>query len=201
MATALLLLVLGASWLSIRTQLLQQALEQARKEPSVPTAAQPEAQRQLAQLRERNDQLARELQEQQSQDAELKQELAALKTSPAARSTSSMVALALTPAVFRGTEGMKKAVIPTGANWVRVELGQVPGDYKRYQAVLQKDSGEEISSQTTPSIKRENGVEDLVLTVPAEFLSRGDYIVKLSGMVASGNFEDVARYEFRVVQK
>jgi hypothetical protein len=201
MATALLLLVLGGSWLSIRTQLLQQALEQARKEPSVPTAAQPEAQRQLAQLRERNDQLARELQEQQSQDAELKQELAALKTSPAARSTSSMVALALIPGVLRGMDGMKKVVIPTGANWVRVELGQVPGDYKTYRGVLQKDNGEEISSQTTPRIKRENGVEEVVLMVPSELLPRGDYVLKLSGMTASGSFEAVSTYQFRVVQK
>ena len=67
MATALLMVVLGGSWLSVRTQLLQRGLEQARVQQATPAAGQQELQQQVAQLRERNDQLTRELQEQQRQ--------------------------------------------------------------------------------------------------------------------------------------
>jgi len=56
-------------------------------------------------------------------------------------------------------------------------------------------------SQITPNIKRGNGVEEVVLMVPSELLPRGDYVLKLSGMTASGSFEAVSTYQFRVVQK
>ncbi len=201
MATALLLLVVGGSWLSVRVQLLQDTLEQVRNQPRVPEAGRQELQKELAGLRERNDQLARELQEQQKQRGALEQELTALKTSPLPHSTSSMVAFALMPRVVRGMDGMKKVVVPAGANWVQVQLNLGASDYKKYQAVLQKDNDEEISTQITPSIKRGNGIEEVVLTVPAELLPRGDYILKLSGMTPSGNFEAVSTYQFRVLKK
>jgi hypothetical protein len=201
MATALFLLTLGGAWLSVRTHLLQHALEEAGKQPGLPAGAQQESQRQMAQLREHNDQLTRELQQQQKQGDELKQELAALRTSSPLRSSSSLVAFALTPGVLRDIGGAKKVVVPASANWVRVELSLMTGDHKKYQAVLQKDTGEEVLSQITPSIKPGNGTAEVILTVPAELLPHGDYVLKLSGMADKGSFEGVATYQFRVVQK
>ena len=43
--------------------------------------------------------------------------------------------------------------------------------------------------------------EMVVLTLPAKLLSRGDYILKLSGMTTSGNLEDASKYYFRVLEK
>jgi hypothetical protein len=201
MATALFLLVLGGSWLTVRIQVLQHGLEQVRKEQVIPTAAQQESQQQLAQLREQKDQLASKLERQQKQSAALEQELAALRASPPTPSSSSMVAFALTPGRVRDMGGVKKVLVPASANWVRVELELGAGDYKRYQAVLQKDNGEEISSWITPKVKMEDDTEAVVLGVPAKLLPHGDYALKLSGMTASGSLEDVGKYHFRVVQK
>jgi hypothetical protein len=41
----------------------------------------------------------------------------------------------------------------------------------------------------------------LQLILPAELLVPGDYVVNLSGMTESGNFEDIGKYYFRVVQR
>jgi hypothetical protein len=198
MATAVLLLLLGGSWLSVRVQLLQRALEQARE---LQGTGHQELQQQVAQLRERNDQLTREFQEQQRQHAELKQELAALKTSPPSRTTSSMVAFALLPIRLRDMGEVNKVVIPPQVKWVELRLGLEMGDYKKYQAVLRNAEGKEIWSQSMPKVPVQGVNETLALALPARLLSRDDYILKLRGMDSRGDFEDLATYQFRVVQK
>jgi hypothetical protein len=201
LAAALLLVVLGGSWLTVRMKHLEHLLDQVQSRQMVPPGQQQDLQQQSAQLRERNDQLAGELQLQKEQRTELEQELGALKTSPIQHSSSSMVAFALTHGVVRGdTGGMKKVTIPAGANWVQLQLDLGTGDYQRYQAVLQKAEGEEISSQITPRIKTGDDTEAGVFTLPAKLLPHGDYSLKLSGIPASGDPEDIGSYSFRVLQ-
>ena len=82
-----------------------------------------------------------------------------------------------------------KVTIPVGANWVelRIDLGR--GDYQRYQTVLQKVEGEEVSTQITPKMKTGDDTDLVVLAVPAKLLTPGDYVLSLSGMDANGSFE------------
>jgi cell division protein FtsB len=198
LAGALSLIMLGGSWVTFRIQRLEQLLELVRSQQTVPGGQQQDLQQQLAQLRGRNDQLASELQRQEEQREVL--ERAALRASPPPRSALSMVSFALTPGGTRdtqGTQGMQKVTIPPSANWVRLQLDIGTGDYKRYQAVLLKD-GKEIPSQITPRIKTEDAIEALV---PAKLLPHGDYILKLSGIPASGDPEDIGSYTFRVLHK
>jgi cell division protein FtsB len=201
LAAALSLIVLGGSWLTFRIQHLEQLLEQVRSQPTLP-AGQQDLQQQLAQLRERNDKLAGELRLHKEQRTELEQQLAALRASPLQHSSSSsMVAFALAPGrVTRDMGEMKRVTIPRGANWVQLQLDLGAGDYKRYQAVLQKE-GEEISTQITPRIKTGDDTEAVVFTLPAKLLPHGDYILRLSGIPVSGDPEDIGSYSFRVLQK
>ena len=199
MATALLMIVLGGSWLSVRVQLLQRTLEQVRKEPAIPATAQQELQQQVAQLRKHNDQLASQLKRQEEQSTALEQELAALQSSTSRQPLSSMVAFALIPGRVRDIAGMNKVVIPTGAKWVQLQLDLEMGDYERYQAVLRNAAGEEIWSQSAPR-GRVPGVNEAVV-LPAALLSHGDYILKLSGIDAHGKLEDMATYQFTLARK
>jgi hypothetical protein len=201
LAAALFLLVLGGSWSAYKIRVLQDQLEQAGTQPRVPAGQEQELQRQVAQLRERNDQLSSALQRQQNQQAALEQELASLRTSTGQSPSPSMVAFALTPGQVRDLGEMKKVAIPAGANWVQLQLDLGTDDYKRYQAVLQKAEGEEIWSQSTPKLQIKGENEVVVLTLPAGLLPHGDYILKLSGITASGNLEDVGKYYFRALQK
>jgi hypothetical protein len=201
LAAALSLIVLGGGWLTYRIQGLEQLFEQARSQPMIPAGQPQDWQQQLTQLRGRNDQLVRELQHQEQQQAALQEELNALKASTPQRSLSAMMAFALIPDQVRGMHGRQKVAPPAGASWVQLQLDLGMGEYKRYQAVLQKAEGEEIWSQNTPKVKVGKDSEMVVLTLPAGLLRRGYYILKLSGMDARGSFEEVAKYYFRVVQK
>jgi cell division protein FtsB len=198
LAAALSVIVGGGSWSIITIQRLEHVLKQVQNQPAVLAKQSQDLQQQLAQLRARNDQLASELQRQEEQREVL--ERAALSASPPPRSALSMVSFALTPGGVRdmqGTQGMQKVTIPPSANWVRLQLDIGTGDYKRYQAALLKD-GKEIPSQITPRIKTEDAIEVLV---PAKLLPHGDYILKLSGIPASGDPEDIGSYCFRVLHK
>ena len=198
MATALLLVLLGGSWLSVRVQLLQRALEQAREQQG---SGQQELQQQVAQLRGLNDQLATERHNQQKQSAALEQELSALKSSKTQQPLSPMVAFALIPGRMRGMGGMNNVVIRPGENWIQLQLDLDMGGYKRYRAVLQNSEGEEIWSQSAPKGLVPGVNEAVVLALPTGLLSRGDYLLKLSGIDTQGKLEDITTYQFTVARK
>jgi len=199
LAAALSVIVGGGSWSIITIQRLEHVLKQVQNQPAVLAKQSQDLQQQLAQLRARNDQLASELRLQKEQGEALEQ--AALKASPPPRSALSMVSFALAPGLVRDMEGGKKFTIPAGVNWVQLQLGLVGDDYERYQAVLRNAAGNEIWNQSTPKIKTPKDIPIVVLTLPAKLLPHGDYILKLSGIAAGGDPEDVARYTFRVKNK
>ena len=95
---------------------------------------------------------------------------------------------------------LNKLAIPASANWVQLHLALGNGDYNRYEAVLLKEN-QEISTWTTPKIKTADNVEVVVLTLPAQLLPHADYSLKLSGISASGEPEEIGSYTFRVLQK
>jgi len=200
LAAALSLMVLGGSWLTFRIQRLDQLIEQVRSQQTVPAGQPQDWQQQLAQLRERKDQLAGELRLQKERRAELEQQVAALRASKPQRSPSSMVAFALTPGVVRSLDGTQKVNIPANAHWVQLELYLVGDDYQKYQIQLQRE-GNEIYSLSTPKIKIGNDTEAVVLTLPAKLLPHGIYTLKLYGINPSSHPEAVETYSFTVPQK
>jgi cell division protein FtsB len=198
LAAALSLIVLGGSWLTFRIQHLNHLLEQARSQ-TVPAGERDDGQRQQAQLLARNDQLTSEVQFHKGQRAVLEQELT--RASALRRSSPLMIPFPLTSGTVRSGGEMKKVTIPPGATWVQLQLDLGASDYRKYQTVLQSAEAEEIANQTTPSIKIGNDVEGVVLTVPAKRLPYGDYSLKLSGVPAVGDPENIGSYTFRVLQK
>ena len=198
LAGALSLIVLGGSWLTFRIHHLNHLLEQARSQ-TVPAGERDDGQRQLAQLLARNDQLTSEVQLQKGQRAVLEQELA--RASTPQLSSPYMIRFAFTSGTVRSGGEMKKVTIPPSATWVQLQLDLGASDYRKYQTVLQSAEAEEIANQTTPSMKIGNNVEGVVLTVPAKRLPYGDYSLKLSGVPASGDPENIGSYTFRVLQK
>jgi hypothetical protein len=198
LAAALSLMVLGGSWLTFRIQHLNHLLEQARSQ-TVPAGERDDGQRQLVQLLARNDQLTSEVQFHKGQRAVLEQELT--RASALRRSSPLMIPFPLISGTVRSGGEMKKVTIPPRADWVQLQLDLGASDYTSYQAVLQKFEGEGISSWTTPKIKTADDTEAIVLALPAKFLPHGDYVLKLSGIPAVGDPENIGSYTFRVLQK
>jgi chorismate mutase len=210
LGAALLLIVVGGSWSTVKISRLQNQIEQMRAQQATPQGQTLHLQQQLAELRSRNDQLTNELQREQSERATLQQELAALKTQggPGDRPTPqpgpslpSMVTFALTPGLVRDMGSTKKLSVPPGTKLVQLQLDLPADDYNKYRAVLQNAEGGEISSQTLPKPKTPDNDDVFHLILPAYILPPGDYSVKLSGINANGDLEDLAKYSFRVVKK
>jgi cell division protein FtsB len=200
LAAALSIMVLGGSWLTFRMQHLDHLLQQVRSQ-TVPASERESLQQQLAQLRGHNDQLASEVRVHKGQRAELELELAALRTSTTRPSSPYLIPFAFTSGTVRSGGEMKKVTIPPFASWVQLQLDLGVSDYEKYQVVLQKFEGEGISTQIMPKIKTGNDAEAVVLALPAKFLPHGDYVLKLSGIPAVGDPENIGSYTFRVLQK
>jgi hypothetical protein len=193
-------MVLGGSWLTFRIQHLDHLLEQARTQ-TIPVAEREVWQKQLGASQARNDQLTTEVRFHKGQRAELELELAALRTSTTRPSSLYLIPFAFTSGTVRSGGEMKKVAIPPFASWVQLQLDLGVSDYEKYQVVLQKFEGEGISTQIMPKIKTGKDAEAVALALPAKFLPHGDYVLKLSGIPAVGDPENIGSYTFRVLQK
>jgi hypothetical protein len=115
-------------------------------------------------------------------------------------SSSNFVAVTLTPGLVRDAGEMKRVVIPTSVDAVQLRLELATTDYESYRAMLQTDEGREIF--TADKLKAETTASGkiVLLNVPAKLLNQSDYRVKLSGITADGNLENISSYYFRVVK-
>ncbi len=199
LATAILMIIAGGSWTSIRVSRLQKALEQAGAR---------DVRKQLMEMQTRNSELAAALQREQSQRGSLEQQVANLKTGEKPGHPSplpsqlqpALLSFALTPGLLRDMGSSQKINISLGTSLVQLELNMVAEVYPRYRAVLQTVDGDEIWTLIWPKTESTGQGHPLRLILPAKLLTRGDYILKLSGMTTSGDFEDIGNYSFRVIQ-
>jgi hypothetical protein len=102
------------------------------------------------------------------------------------------------PFVREGGE-MKKISIPRGIETVQLKLQLPAVNYAAYRAVL-------LASESSYGWSRENlqpetlgGEKFLSMDLPSESLKRDDYQIKVSGS-QGGNYEEIGRYRFRVVE-
>lgn len=145
--------------------------------------------------------------QEQDRDREFQRELARLNNSrgsgngsPSTTETPKSEALTLTlsPVTLRGGGDLPAVVLPTRADILQLLLVLPTGEYKNYRVVLQKSGDarrftvDDLAAGTTGSGKA------VVLKIPTNYLSRGDYMLELSGSNAEGRFEPAGGYIFHV---
>ena len=111
-----------------------------------------------------------------------------------------VLAVELVPGLSRGDGGIKQIIVPSDTTTVKLEL-RIPTDlaYKAYRAILQTTDGREISRQD--ALRPGPASNDrVVCPIPANLLKPSDYSLKLSGSNQQGEYEDIARYSFRVTK-
>ncbi len=120
-----------------------------------------------------------------------------IKTSP----TSAVVAtFTLVPGMVRGENGAGSLILPDGTTDVRLRLTLESEDYKQYRAALSTAEGRKLWGRViTRGTSKKS--DNLMLSLPANLLRSGDYVVELSGANSDGKWESVADYSFRVVRK
>lgn len=106
----------------------------------------------------------------------------------------------LQPGMVRGESGSSPLALSNGATEVRLQLMLESEDYKQYRATLSTAEGRKIWGHVVTK-GASNKSANLTLSLPADLLKSGDYVLDLSGANADGKWESVADYSFRVVRR
>lgn len=117
------------------------------------------------------------------------------------KGTGKVLIVELAPGLTRGDQETKQITVPADTSNVQLQLRlSNVGAYQSYRAILQTADGREVSSQD--GLHPDPASNDrMTCSLPANLLTPTDYSLKLSGLNQQGEYEDVARYYFRVTNK
>lgn len=110
-------------------------------------------------------------------------------------------AIELTPGLQRDDGEIKSFVIPANIDAVRLQLDLTEDQYKSYEAFVQGIDGRSVITRNNLKAQSANGRRIVAVDVEPARLAAGDYRVKLSGLSASGNLENLDSYPFKVLKK
>lgn len=196
LATACIIMLVAAPALLVQTVRLSNSLEQAQSERAALKQNEQELQRQLDEQRLRDDQLREQLDRLERERGMLEDELVRLK-----QRQSIIVSLSMSGNSVRSVEP-KKLVIQSGAIRVRLELSvESQIEYRSYSVRLKMVGGDYIQVQISPRTKRATSGKIVIVSLAADLFTTGDYLLQLSGVTASGVEEDVEDYSFSVEKR
>jgi hypothetical protein len=106
----------------------------------------------------------------------------------------------LAPGSLRSGDPTPRVDVPPKGYDLKLELELAPATFHKYRSQLLRESE---TVQTTDDLKAESkGNQHVVpLTITGEILSPGDYHVRLSGVLDSGQDEFIDSYSFRVIDR
>lgn len=189
-AALTILLFAGGAWLLSERARWREQLEQAQTERAATAQRARELEGQIAQQQERNTELSSELER-------LREEQQRAIAAPSPTPRSSLLSFLLL-ATVRGGDEQPTLKIPPGADQVRLQMKLERNDYPRYRVSLRPvDGGATLESARVSVAPRRDGAI-VSIKIPAAKLTRGDYILTLTGVNASGATEQINRYFFRV---
>jgi hypothetical protein len=121
--------------------------------------------------------------------------------SPTLPSVASLVSFALSPGRFREGGELARVRVPSDALLVALQLDIGLDEYPRYRAVLHQAEGDEVWAQAKLAARTVSTGAMVVLTLPSQLLTPGDYYVSLLGVGDGGATEGLGRYDFRVMRE
>ena len=175
-AFAMLILVLGASWLAVQNMAMRSRM------------AALEAQRHDLELREHALQRKLAVQSREVQSP-----------APAPTPARVVASLVLLPGLTRGEHTLKRLDLTPSTQIAHVEIQlEAADDYRRFRAQLRKRSGQEILTLGSLS-RHQTGAGYLVsFDVPASALVEGEYELELKAILNDQSVQDVGYYYFSV---
>jgi hypothetical protein len=161
---------------------------------------------QSSKLRNRLGELETERKDLQQQEQKLQGSLAAeheraeqLNEQIRRGSEAGIVTLTLLPGIVRSETARPLLMVPTSAQLAKLEIQLEPRDkYPQFRAELRSRQGDEILTRSHLHERQEKAVRAVVLEIPAEALSSGDYELTLAGMGPKRQWEDIGYYRFSV---
>ena len=152
---------------------------------------------QVTELGRDRDDLKRQLVESQAATLALQAAIPPPKPSTA----PVLLAMNLVPGITRSSNEIPTLTLTANASRIRFSLALLDDNFTVYRASLMNADSREIwtESKVVPTVARDG--KTIVLNVPAEVLSSGDFSFSLMGVPDSGTPESVARYYFRAVRQ
>jgi len=197
--SAALLLLLGGVWLTAEISRERKELAQLRAEQATGEQRTAQQQAQITHERSRADQLARELEQERQHREELEGQLSRLRQPPISEQGPALLAFVLTPQVLRERGGLKRIALKPGVKTVELRLSfDSRAAYQSYRAELQTAEGKAVASWDHLRAGRTATGQMLRVKLPATTLEADDYLLKLGGLAANGEYEELANYGFRV---
>ena len=119
---------------------------------------------------------------------------------PTQQSAPRVTVVTLAPGSLRSGDATPRVNVPPKGYDLKLELQLAPATFHKYRSQLLRESE---TVQTTDDLKAEaKGDQHVVpLTITREILSPGDYRVRLSGVLDSGQDEFIDNYSFRVINR
>ncbi len=208
MAAAALLMFVAGGWFVWETMRLRGQINSTQTEYASLQQREKELQAQIEQQRTTNfkntEQLNQELARTQQQLAQLQQqqELARqqAKLQPPTGGEPSLLHLELAPQT-RGVGQTITLTVPSGTDYAVLQLVTEDDDYQTYQAEVSLQSNNQLIWKSGKLKGRSRGNAKIIdLNLRSKLLAPNDYAIKLKGVTANGQVEDIHRYSFKVVK-
>jgi hypothetical protein len=202
---ASLVLLVGASWSFYKLYLLHSQVASIQSQQAILRQRDQELQQELQQQGDRDqrltgkiEELNRQLEDERQLRAQLDSELTRLR-----EQSGPVMSLALGEGFLTGSGGFpetKTVTVPRRAGVVRFDLDVKRTGYQSFQAVLTSDKG--VETYRTPILKPRLAAtgERVSVSVPVSRLSSGLYTLKLSGN-RGASYESVSEYRLDIVIK
>lgn len=203
LAAALLLLLIGGSWLIIESLRLRAQLAESRAEQQSRERDRQALQQQVADEQARLEELATQLQREREHSEQLAAELQSkLAESATAPSPSAIVSLVLGPGLSRSSEARARLTLPQSASRVRVQVGIEPEEnYRSFRVEVRGPGGELVWTQNDLPARRLRAGRAVIVDLPARLLRAGAHELALKGVTGEGATEAVGYHYFDVLKK
>ncbi|HKQ50781.1 MAG TPA: hypothetical protein VJT74_00330 [Pyrinomonadaceae bacterium] len=155
----------------------------------------------------KDGQFRRPPEEAYDQRALLEKELARLNKpqdqAPAAsagyHASSAIFMIPLKPNLVRDTGENRGAVLPVNVQIVQLRLETATNKYQSYRAVLQTAEDVELGTINDLRTNTTGLGGQIIVNLPRKYLPPAGYQIKLSGLNAAGQYEDVGLYPFQIL--
>ena len=203
LAACLALVLLGGAVVILQSVRLRNQSQRLEAERAAIEQQREELNRLSAEQRDKIDQIASTLKEEQNRNEraqellkELEQRQKAGEVGAQQKAASTLASLILLPGSLRSEGARKELIISPGTAKVQLQLVLQAADYRSYRVIIRGPANTEIQN-----VVRRGSGKTLSLQLPARRLPPGDYAVSVSGVTPSGAVESVSDYVFHVATR
>ena len=196
LAASVAVLIGGTTWIAVRGARLGGELERLRTEHETVQREQHALKTQVEGLSSEAPAAPQTERDSQSATEALAPDAEADLATAVRRSAPPTFVLAT--GLLRSEGTVTRIAIPSDASVIRLRLRFAADGNTRYRTVLYNDESVEMWAQSGLTAQRDRGRAAISVTLPAELLSRGDYVIKVSGIESEKEPEPLASYSFRV---